>query len=62
MRQLCNIAYMAQVEAHSYEAGALDRWEAELNRPPAGLLGRSRPRSVVTAELENLMPTIGPGA
>lgn len=44
------------------EEGAYEKWEAEINRPPAGYLRSQsyRPRSQVSPELDSLMrPGVG---
>lgn len=63
MRQVCNIAFMAQVEIHSHKEGDLEMWERDLNRPP---VGETRPSALpptrIDPALDSIMgPDIGPG-
>lgn len=61
MRQLCNFVCAVQAES-MIEEGAYEKWEAEINRPPAGYLRSQsyRPRSQVSPELDSLMrPGVG---
>ena len=67
MRQLCNISYVAQAESKAFEEGAFEKWEAELNHPPAEYVRRRRraegekprPLTRIDPGLFNLMPQAG---
>ena len=61
MRQLCNVAFVAQAESKVGD-GELEKWYAKLRQPPPGVApDRRAAPSFVDPGLDALMPPALPG-